>query len=80
MEIRSPCYFEATSLAWYYTRYGDDPYWAKLEYTARLQKKGLWVMPHPTSPWDYRKLKAQKRLRSNSKQIRLQHSILINAQ
>jgi micrococcal nuclease len=54
-------------LAWYYTRYGDDPYWAKLEYTARLQKKGLWVMFNPTSPWDYRKSKAQKRLTSSTK-------------
>jgi micrococcal nuclease len=49
-------------LAWYYTRYSNDPYWAKLEYTARLQKKGLWAMPNPSSPWDYRKSKARKRL------------------
>jgi micrococcal nuclease len=48
-------------LAWYYTQYGDDPYWAKLEYTARLQKKGLWIISNPIPPWVYRKSKSMKK-------------------
>jgi micrococcal nuclease len=43
-------------LAWHYKRYSSDPALAEAEAEARRLKKGLWSMPHPIPPWEYRKL------------------------
>jgi endonuclease YncB( thermonuclease family) len=47
------------SLAWHYTRYDQNPRWADLEKEAETAKRGLWVDPHPTPPWEWRKSNRQ---------------------
>jgi endonuclease YncB( thermonuclease family) len=44
-------------MAWHYTKYSSDPRLSKLEAQARAARRGLWSMPNPTPPWDYRKMK-----------------------
>lgn len=47
-------------LAWHYKKYEDEQTeqdrktYAEAEIAARNAKKGLWQMPNPTAPWDYR--------------------------
>lgn len=42
-------------LAWNYKRFSsDDPIYAMAENDARNSRIGLWSMPNPTSPWDFR--------------------------
>ncbi len=41
-------------LAWHYKHYSSDPALAKAEEEARARKKGLWSMPNPLPPWEYR--------------------------
>jgi len=41
-------------MAWQYKKYNQDPALAKLEADARSKKIGLWSLPSPTPPWDYR--------------------------
>ena len=41
--------------AWHYKKYSADITYAKAEQEARLAKKGLWRLDHPTAPWDFRK-------------------------
>lgn len=45
----------AAGLAWHYKKYSDDPDLARLEDEARAAKRGLWSIPNPMAPWDYRK-------------------------
>ncbi len=47
-------------LAWHYKEYDKNPDWAELEKKARADKKGLWAMNNPVSPWEYRKRKRKK--------------------
>lgn len=42
-------------LAWHYKKYDHNPAWAALETEAKKDKKGLWSIPNPVPPWDYRK-------------------------
>jgi micrococcal nuclease len=42
-------------LAWHYTYYDKNPAWTKLEHEAKNKKLGLWSLPNPIPPWDYRK-------------------------
>jgi endonuclease YncB( thermonuclease family) len=51
----------ANGFAWHYKRYSSDRSLARLEETARAQKKGLWVDAHPVAPWEFRRLEAQKK-------------------
>lgn len=44
-------------LAWHFKRYDKNPVWAQLEEKAKEEKKGLWSLANPTSPWEYRKVK-----------------------
>lgn len=41
-------------LAWHFTKYDQNPDWQQLEETARKEKKGLWALPHPIAPWNWR--------------------------
>lgn len=43
-------------LAWHFKKYSSDPVLADAEEQARREKKGLWSMPNPVPPWEYRKL------------------------
>jgi len=54
-------------LAWHYKRYSSDPVLAKAEVQARKAKTGLWSMPNPVPPWEWRKL---HRRRGESRQGR----------
>ncbi len=51
----------ASGFAWHYKRYSSDLGLARLEETARAQKRGLWVDAHPVAPWEFRRLEAQKK-------------------
>ena len=45
-------------LAWVFTRYCDKPccnQWYKYQEEARQKKQGLWSMPNPVPPWDFRR-------------------------
>ena len=41
-------------MAWHYKQYNKDQELAKLETEAREKKIGLWSLPNPTAPWDFR--------------------------
>lgn len=41
--------------AWYYRDYAKDPVLEQLEADARQDRRGLWEMPEPIAPWDFRK-------------------------
>lgn len=51
----------ANGFAWHYKRYSSDLGLARLEETARAQKRGLWVDAHPVAPWEFRRVEAQKK-------------------
>jgi endonuclease YncB( thermonuclease family) len=45
-------------LAWVYTRYCNRPIcqeWNKLEAEARKARRGLWSIPDPVPPWEFRR-------------------------
>lgn len=45
-------------LAWVYTHYCKESFcsqWIQLQLDARKNKLGLWSIPNPTPPWDYRR-------------------------
>lgn len=47
-----------SGLAWNYREYNKQhPEWDLLEARARQQKAGLWSLPAPVAPWDFRKIK-----------------------
>lgn len=41
-------------LAWHYKKYDKNDAWAKLETSARVNKKGLWAQKNPIPPWEWR--------------------------
>jgi endonuclease YncB( thermonuclease family) len=44
-------------LAWVFTRYCDRPLcqeWKALEEEARKARRGVWSMPKPVAPWEFR--------------------------
>ncbi len=41
-------------LAWHYVQYSTDTVLANAEKTARAAKIGLWSLPNPIPPWDFR--------------------------
>ncbi|MGB5986283.1 MAG: thermonuclease family protein [Desulfobacterales bacterium] len=47
----------AAGYAWRYTRYLSSPQIAVLEHQARKSRQGLWLEPHPTPPWEWRRRK-----------------------
>lgn len=47
-----------SGLAWWYRRYAPgDRQLEQLESAAKAAKRGLWVEPDPTPPWNWRRLK-----------------------
>lgn len=52
----------AEGWCWWYRKYAlEDVILAALE-AAKLAHKGLWVDPDPVPPWEWRKLKREKRM------------------
>lgn len=47
-------------LAWHYKHYSSDPVLAEAEAEARKAKTGLWSMPNPVPPWEYRRGRGRK--------------------
>lgn len=47
-------------LAWHYTFYDSSSKYAALEKRARSEKIGLWSMPNPQPPWEYRRKHRRK--------------------
>jgi micrococcal nuclease len=41
-------------LAWHYKKYSSNRALAEAEDRARKAKQGLWSMPNPVPPWEYR--------------------------
>ncbi len=46
-------------LAWHYLKYDKSKYLQELETTARNSKVGLWSLPNPIAPSEFRKLKTK---------------------
>lgn len=46
--------------AWHYKRYSPDPAFAKAEAEAKSNKRGLWALPNPIPPWEFRHGKKYK--------------------
>lgn len=44
-------------LAWHYTKYDKSKFLQELEDTARNNKTGLWSLPNPIPPSEFRKVK-----------------------
>lgn len=42
-------------MAWHFKKYDLTEEYAKAEEQAKAKKVGLWSMPNPVAPWDYRK-------------------------
>lgn len=41
-------------MAWHFVKYSDDPAYKEAEQFARKSKVGLWGLPNPIPPWNYR--------------------------
>lgn len=41
-------------LAWHFRKYSDDSMLANAEAAARSARIGLWSLPEPVAPWDFR--------------------------
>jgi endonuclease YncB( thermonuclease family) len=40
--------------AWWYRKYSTDRSLEGLERTARTERRGLWAVPNPVPPWEFR--------------------------
>jgi micrococcal nuclease len=47
-------------LAWHFRKYSSDPALAEAEAQARKARIGLWSMPNPIPPWEYRKMHGRR--------------------
>ena len=47
-------------MAWHFIKYSSDKKLAELQEIARRNKKGLWSLPAPTAPWEYRAIKKSR--------------------
>lgn len=45
----------AAGMAWQYRRYDQSPELAAAEADARAARRGLWAMPNPVPPWEWRR-------------------------
>jgi len=46
-------------MAWNYRKYSKKEEYQRWENKARLKKVGLWAMPNPIPPWEYRRNKTR---------------------
>ena len=57
-------------LAWHYKKHDRNPRWAKMEVAARKDRRGLWTLPNPVPPWNFRNaqryISKQKKLRERN--------------
>jgi micrococcal nuclease len=44
----------ANGFAWHFKKYSSNTILAKAEINARVKKLGLWSLPSPIAPWDFR--------------------------
>jgi endonuclease YncB( thermonuclease family) len=51
-------------MAWHFTKYSNDKTYAKLEQEARKKRIGLWRENNPRPPWNWRKPKSIRNLKS----------------
>jgi len=61
-----------SGFAWLYKQYCNQSMcsdWQRLEQAARDGKPGLWSMPSPVPPWEYRHPNSSSSLRQNKKDI-----------
>jgi len=49
-------------MAWHFFKYDKDPQWSEVERAAREAHAGLWAQPAAVAPWDWRRLKKDRRL------------------
>jgi endonuclease YncB( thermonuclease family) len=47
-------------LAWHLKKHSSDPILGRVEDQARKQKIGLWSMPNPIPPWEYRRKQGRR--------------------
>ncbi len=47
----------ANGFAWHFKKYSSDIILSKAEINARVKKIGLWSLPNPIAPWDFRNIK-----------------------
>lgn len=47
-------YLVRLGLAWHFKKYSDDAELATAERSARMRRLGLWSVPAPEPPWDFR--------------------------
>ncbi len=50
-----------SGLAWHYKEYDNNANWAAFEKNARMERKGIWSMPHPVPPWQFRKAQRSRK-------------------
>lgn len=50
---------------WVYRKYNKDPSMLDLEEQARNKELGLWKLPNPIPPWEFRKIQREKRKNKN---------------
>ncbi|WP_316804720.1 thermonuclease family protein [Pedobacter nototheniae] len=48
-------------MAWHFKKYSTDPVYAALEVEAREHKVGLWYDNNPTPPWEWRKMRHNRK-------------------
>jgi endonuclease YncB( thermonuclease family) len=53
-------------MAWHYTHYSKDARLAAAQREARDAKRGLWSMPSPVAPWDFRRTDAFRKQHEES--------------
>lgn len=51
----------AGGYAWHYTRYDNDARLVTAMIAARKARLGLWAIPNPTPPWEWRKERRQRK-------------------
>ncbi len=53
----------AGGFAWHYTHYDNDERLENAAQNAQNAKLGLWALPNPMPPWEWRQAHRQKRIR-----------------
>jgi micrococcal nuclease len=53
--------------AWYFKRYLDDKKYAAAQDNARKNKLGLWALPKPIQPWNWRHEERQQGINPHNK-------------